>query len=92
MVSPATWDSTPPTSPWAPEPEAEASPALAMPELFHLISCLVPTKHPVLFLMNGFSYLWTLSMPIPMPWIPFSWQAPEDIQTVFSKSHIPTVR
>ena len=70
MVSPATWDSTPPTSPWAPEPEAEASPALAMPELFHLISCLVPTKHPVLLLMNGLSYLGTLSMPIPLPGIP----------------------
>lgn len=70
MVSPATWDSTPPTSPWAPEPEAEAGPALAMPELFHLISCLVPTKHPVLLLMNGLSYLGTLSMPIPLPGIP----------------------
>lgn len=38
------------------KPGTEASPAVALPELFHLMSCLVPTQHPVLLLTHFSSF------------------------------------
>lgn len=54
-----------------PEAWTEVSPILAQFELFCLISCLVPTKHPVLCLQNSLPPLRTWPMPVPLPGIPF---------------------